>query len=182
MLLMAENQDDRVIWVVVEQHRPKKRIRCRIVLHLGEFRDRQEAEAAFLERLSTNGILRECAARWTRGAADVLSDRKARARFLRFGAHTGGVVPYADDILHRREQDEEHARARARATLWSPGGPLAAFTLLGLSSALATVEDIKAAYRKQAFLLHPDRGGDHASMVELNAAYEDAVQYAAWRG
>ena len=38
MLLMAENQDGRVIWVVVELHRPKRRIRSRIILHLGEFR------------------------------------------------------------------------------------------------------------------------------------------------
>ncbi len=173
MLLMAENQDDRVIWVVVELHRPKKRIRSRIILHLGEFRDRDEAEAAFRERLSTNPILRECTERWKRNAADVLTDRKARAKFLRFGALTGGLVAYADDLLRRREQDEEHARARTRASLWSPGGPLAAFALLGLSSALATVEDIK---------LHPDRGGDLASMVALNAAYEEAVHYANWRG
>ena len=33
MLLMAENQDERIIWVVVELHRPKKRIRSRIILH-----------------------------------------------------------------------------------------------------------------------------------------------------
>ena len=182
MLLMAENQDDRVIWVVVEMHRPKQRIRSRIILHLGEFRDRDEAEAVFLERLSTNPILRECAERWNRNAADVLSDRKARAKFLLFGALTGGIVDYADDILRRREEEEEQARARARAALWSPGGPLAAFSLLGLSSVLATVAEIKAAYRRKAFHMHPDRGGDHMSMVELNAAYEEAVQYAVWGG
>lgn len=180
MLLMAENQDDRIIWVVVELHRPKKRIRSRIILHLGQFRDRDDAEAAFRDMLLTNQILRECAERWARNAADILSDRKARTKFLLFGALTG--IDYADDILRRREQDEEAARARARAALWSPGGPLAAFTTLGLSSVLATVEEIKVAYRRKAFKLHPDRGGDHASMVELNAAYEDAVQYAAWRG
>jgi len=182
MLLMAENQDDRVIWVIVELHRPKGRIRSRIILHLGEFRDRGEAEDAFLLRLPTNPILRECAERWRRNAADVLSDRKARAKFLLFGALTGGIVQYADDILRRREEMEEQARARARAASWSPGGPHAAFDLLGLSSALATVAEIKAAYRRRALHLHPDRGGDHASMVELNAAYEQAVQYAAWRG
>ena len=38
MLLMAVEQDDRIIWVVVEQHRPKGRIRSRIVLHLGQYR------------------------------------------------------------------------------------------------------------------------------------------------
>jgi hypothetical protein len=181
MLLMAEDQDGRVIWVVVELHRPKQRIRSRIILHLGEYRNRDEAEAAFLERLATNPTLRACAERWAASAADVLSDRKARAKFLLAGVLTGGIADYADEILRRREQEEERARARARAALWSPFGPLSAFATLGLSS-VATVEEIKAAYRRRAFQLHPDRGGDHSSMVQLNAAYEEAVEYAALRG
>jgi hypothetical protein len=181
MLLVAENQDDRVIWVVVELHRPKGRIRSRIVLHLGEYRDRAEAEAAFLERLSTNAILRACVERWAVNAADVLSDRKARRKFLLFGTPTGGIAPYADDILRKREQEEQQARARARAALWSPGGPSGAFRLLGLTTA-ATIDEIKAAYRLRALQLHPDRGGDHLAMVKLNAAYEEAVEYVSWRG
>lgn len=181
MLLMAENQDDRVIWVVVEMHRPKGRIRSRIILHLGEYKDRAEAEAAFLERLSTNATLRAHAELWAVNAAGILSDRKARVRFLLFGVPTGGIAEYADEILRRREQDEKRARARARAALWPMGVPLPAFTLLGLSSH-ATIAEIKAAYRRRAFQLHPDRGGDHSLMVDLNTAYEDAVQYATWRG
>src|ERR1044071_2492973 len=105
MLLMAEDQDGRVIWVVVELHRPKGRIRSRIILHLGEYRDRGEAEAAFLERLGTNPILRSCVERWAANAADILKDRKARARFLLAGVLTGGIAGYADDLLHRREQE-----------------------------------------------------------------------------
>jgi hypothetical protein len=181
MLLMAENQDDRVIWVVVEMHRPKGRIRSRIILHLGEFADRDEAEAAFLERLSTNATLRAHAELWAVNAAGILSDRKARAKFLLYGAPSGGISEYADDILRRRVQDEERARARARAALWPMGVPLTAFTMLGLSS-FAAIDEIKAAYRRKAFQIHPDRGGDHSLMVDLNAAYEDAVQYASWRG
>lgn len=181
MLLMAETQDDRVIWVVVELHRPKGRIRSRIVLHLGEYLDRTEAEAAFSERLATNPTLRAVADRWAANAADVLKDRKARAKFLLAGVSTGGIAAFADEILRRREQEQEYARARARAALWSPAGPLAAFTALGLPS-VATLAEIKAAYRRRAFQLHPDHGGDHAAMVRLNAAYEEAVEYAAWRG
>ncbi|AMV37821.1 DnaJ domain-containing protein [Planctomyces sp. SH-PL62] len=181
MLLMAEEQDERVIWVVVELHRPKGRIRSRIVLHLGEYRNRDEAEAAFLERLQTNPALRAVAERWAAHAEDVLSDRKARARFLLCGALTGGIAAYADEMLRRRDREAEQARMRARAALWSPGGPSAAFSTLGLFSA-ASLDEIKAAYRRKAVQLHPDRGGDHAAMVQLNAAYEAAVEYAAWRG
>jgi hypothetical protein len=179
MLLMAENQDERIIWVVVELHRPKQRIRSRIVLHLGEYGDRADAEAAFLERLATNPSLREYAERWAVNARDVLSDRKARARFLLFGVVTG-TAEYADDILRRREQDEQQARARARAALWSASSPLSAFNMLGLTSN-ATIDEIKVAYRRRAIQLHPDRGGDHSAMVRLNTAYEEATEYAAWR-
>ena len=131
MLLMAENQDERTIWVVVELHRPKGRIRSRIVLHLGEYRDRAEAEAAFAERLTTNPSLREYAERWAVNARDVLSDRKARARFLMYGVVTG-IAGYADDILRRREEEEQQARARAarhsgRRAVRSPRSPRSAF-------------------------------------------------------
>jgi DnaJ domain len=181
MLLMAVEQDDRIIWVVVEQHRPKGRIRSRIVLHLGQYRGRNEAEIAFLERLQSNPTLRAVAERWAANAGDVLSDRKARARFLLHGVSTGGIAADADDLLLRREEEERWARERARAASWPAGIPSVAFSTLGLPTA-ASLAEIKAAYRKRVFLLHPDRGGDHAAMVALNAAYEDAVWYAEWRG
>jgi hypothetical protein len=181
MLLMAENQDERVIWVVVELHRPKQRVRGRIVLHLGEYRNRDEAEAAFRERLAINPTLRALAERWAVSAAAVLADRKARARFLMFGVDTGGIAEVADEILRQREREQEKARARARAALWSTTRPLTAFAILGLPG-MATIDEIKAAYRRKAVQLHPDRGGDHLSMVKLNAAYEEAVHYASWRG
>ena len=181
MLLMAESQDERVIWVVVQLHRPKQRIRDRIVLHLGEYRNREEAEAAFLERLTTNPALRAYAEHWAIHAADVLSDRKARIKFLRFGVSTGGIASYADDILRRREEEAEQARARARAAVWTANAPHDAFSALGLSI-IAPLAEIKAAYRRMAFQMHPDRGGDHNAMVRLNVAYEEAVEYAEWRG
>ncbi|WP_148595625.1 J domain-containing protein [Aquisphaera giovannonii] len=178
---MTTEQDGRVIWVVVELHRKKQRIRSRIAQHLGEYRDRDEAEAAYLERIATDPRLREIVERWAAGAADVLSDRKARRQFLLYGAETGGVAAYADEILRRREREEEQARARAIAASWAPGGPDAAFRLLGVLP-VASLDEIKSAYRSKARQLHPDRGGDHDSMVRLNAAYEAAVAYAAWRG
>jgi len=53
--------------------------------------------------------------------------------------------------------------------------------MLGLPS-VASMDEIKSAYRRKAVEFHPDRGGDHMSMVRLNAAYEAAVEYAACRG
>lgn len=181
MLLMAVEQDGRVIWVVVEQHRPKGRIRSRIVLHLGQYQDRDEAEAAFLERLQTAPALRAIAERWAANAEDVLTDRKARARFLLHGVNTGGIAAHADDLLNRREEEERRGRERIRAASWPAGIPSTAFSMFGLPTS-ASVSEIKAAYRRRAFQLHPDRGGDLASMVALNVAYEDAVWYAEWRG
>ncbi len=181
MLLMAVEQDDRIIWVVVEQHRPRGRIRSRIVLHLGQYRDRDQAEGAFLERLRSNPTLRAVAERWAANAEDVLSDRKARARFLLHGVSTGGIAAFADDLLMRREEEERRARERTRAAAWPGGIPAVAFATLGLPTA-ASLAEIRAAYRRRAFLLHPDRGGDHAAMVALNVAYEDAAWYAEWRG
>jgi hypothetical protein len=181
MLLMAVEQDERIIWVLVEQHRPKGRIRSRIVRHLGPYRDRDAAEAGLRERLRTDPALRAIAERWAANAEDVLKDRKAKARFLLHGVSTGGIAAFADALLDRREEDERRARERSRAASWPAGIPASAFAALGLSTA-ATLAEIKAAYRRRAFLVHPDRGGDLAAMVALNAAYEDASWYAEWRG
>ncbi len=181
MLLMTERQDGKVIWVVVELHRPKGRIRSRIIRHLGEFFDRAEAEAALLERLKVDEGLRAHAELWAKEAEAILKDRKARLKFHLHGAPTGGIAPYADELLRRREQAEAEARARAMAALWQGDAPRAAFSMLGLP-AVASVAQIKYAYRRRAMELHPDRGGDAASMARLNAAYDEAIAYAEWAG
>jgi hypothetical protein len=50
-----------------------------------------------------------------------------------------------------------------------------AFGLLSLTPPV-TLHDIKHAYRRQALKYHPDRGGSHAAMVKINAAYELALE------
>jgi hypothetical protein len=43
-------------------------------------------------------------------------------------------------------------------------------------SGLKTVEEVKAHYRKLAMQHHPDRGGDTATMQEINAQYHTALK------
>ena len=50
------------------------------------------------------------------------------------------------------------------------------FAVLGLTRA-ATLDDVRAARRRLAFDLHPDRGGDAAAMQDVNAAFEACVAH-----
>ncbi len=49
------------------------------------------------------------------------------------------------------------------------------WAVLGVSSD-ADLEELVAARRRLALALHPDRGGDHAAMQAVNAAYDEAVR------
>lgn len=51
-----------------------------------------------------------------------------------------------------------------------------AFVILGLSQS-ASHEEIRRAWRMQARKLHPDSGGTHARMVELNWALAEALAF-----
>lgn len=44
------------------------------------------------------------------------------------------------------------------------------YSILGVSPS-ATLEEIRSAYRQRARSCHPDRGGSHEAMVDLNTAY-----------
>lgn len=50
------------------------------------------------------------------------------------------------------------------------------FGVLGLDRS-ATVDDVRQARRRLAFDLHPDRGGDAASMQALNAAFDACIAH-----
>jgi hypothetical protein len=49
------------------------------------------------------------------------------------------------------------------------------FVVLGLAAANATESEVRAARRRLAKQIHPDRGGDSGRMSELNRAYESAL-------
>ncbi len=50
------------------------------------------------------------------------------------------------------------------------------FVVLGLTRS-ASLPDVRAARRRLAFDLHPDRGGDQAAMQSVNAAFEACVAH-----
>jgi hypothetical protein len=50
------------------------------------------------------------------------------------------------------------------------------FVVLGLTRA-ASIADVRAARRRLAFDLHPDRGGDEVAMQTVNAAFEACIAH-----
>lgn len=49
-------------------------------------------------------------------------------------------------------------------------------TVLGLNGGAVTRADVDAAYRSAALCAHPDRGGSHEALVEVNRARADALR------
>lgn len=72
----------------------------------------------------------------------------------------------------KKAEEQRKAPKREEATL--PKTFEEALALLHLTAPV-TASDIKRAYHTQAFRAHPDRGGSHAAMVTINAAYELAL-------
>jgi ATPase subunit of ABC transporter with duplicated ATPase domains len=69
----------------------------------------------------------------------------------------------------RREEKREEAKL--------PRTSQEAFRILSLVPPVS-LTDVKRAYRAKAFRCHPDRGGSHAQMVVINAAFELAQKAA----
>lgn len=87
-----------------------------------------------------------------------------------------------NNSLHacKRAQAGEEARRRAQedARRWSGFGPTppASISVLGLQWP-TTREAIGKAYRRLASKHHPDRGGKHERMVQINRARDEALDY-----
>ena len=54
------------------------------------------------------------------------------------------------------------------------------YKILGVNQD-ATKEEIKRAFKKKAWKVHPDRGGSNEEMVKVNAAYEAIRQFRGWK-
>ena len=145
MQLMAVEQDDRIIWVVVEQHRPRGASAA-----ASSSTSAGTGTAMRLKTLSWSGFGQipdsEPSPNGGRERRGRALGPQARARFLFHGVSTGGIAAHADDLLLRREAEERRARERARAASWPGGIPSVAFAILGIPTA-ASLAEIRSAYR-----------------------------------
>jgi hypothetical protein len=76
-----------------------------------------------------------------------------------------------------KRQNQQPRREEKREEAKLPRTPQEAFRILSLVPPV-TLNDVKRAYRAKAFTCHPDRGGSHAQMVVINAAFELAQKAA----
>jgi hypothetical protein len=77
-------------------------------------------------------------------------------------------------ILREQPPWPSRVRARASAPRAEPAdAALSVWAVLGVAPGV-TEADLKAAFRKRALEVHPDRGGDAAAFRRLLRAYEEA--------
>jgi hypothetical protein len=70
-----------------------------------------------------------------------------------------------------KQKNQQPRREEKREEVKLPRTFQEAFRILSLVPPV-TLNDVKRAYRAKAFTCHPDRGGSHAQMVVINAAFE----------
>lgn len=90
------------------------------------------------------------------------------------------TVEHVEEIFRRFSTSGPYARAQS--TREATPNPLSkevqtAFATLGIPAS-SPVDEIKKAFKAKALLVHPDRGGNHAEMVNLNQAKEIALAHA----
>jgi hypothetical protein len=120
--------------------------RWRRVLHSYEERRRREEQERRREE--------EAAARW-----DEIRSQWERIR----------------SQARQRQEAPRPAFAPAVAMPVAPPAAPACIDLLGLPWP-CTADEVKAAYRRRALQLHPDRGGSEAEFIALRNAYEEALE------
>lgn len=103
----------------------------------------------------------------------------ARERFAREQEREARERETAQQQRQRHQRQQKKAQQRKepqpkREDVKLPRTIEEALSILHLTPPV-TASDIKRAYRIQAFKSHPDRGGSHAAMVKINAAYELAL-------
>ncbi len=105
--------------------------------------------------------------------------QETRERFAREREREASERETAQQQKQRQQRQQKKAQQRKephpkREDVRLPRTVEEALAILHLTPPV-TASDIKRAYRTQAFKSHPDRGGSHAAMVKINAAYELAL-------
>jgi hypothetical protein len=106
--------------------------------------------------------------------------RRARERFAREqeqerARETSSAQKGAGD--QTKQQNKPQKREEEREEIKLPRTSQEAFAILALVPPVS-LADVKRAYRAKALKCHPDRGGSHAQMVVINAAFELAQKVA----
>ncbi|AMV40033.1 J domain-containing protein [Planctomyces sp. SH-PL62] len=171
MFLRSSNSGGRTSWTVVESYREGRWAKHRTIYKLGTHATREAAQAMWEALVKLDEILAESKiGRGGAAAREELSRKVARA--LRRASGGGAAI---DEEWLRARVAEAVAGGRPRRPRATPRAAADGLAVLGLGAG-ATVAQVKAAYRRKAVEIHPDRGGSHEAMAALNNAYEAALR------
>ncbi|MFB6169600.1 MAG: J domain-containing protein [Haloarculaceae archaeon] len=85
------------------------------------------------------------------------------------GVHLGSRLPFETPDVSPESDEDGRSRLDPR---------VAAFSILGVTEG-ATIEEVKAAYRRKVKEVHPDHGGDPDDFKRVREAYTTARKHAA---
>lgn len=159
MFLRSSKAGGRTYWRVVESYREGGRPKHRTIHNLGPHETKAQAEAAWIR-------LAKAAEPGPKPKPSPEDYRSAADAFASFGAFDPS---YARSFAERMNEFMDGGLYRPH------GSPPPALGILGVGPD-ATLDQVKAAWRRLAAENHPDRGGDPAKMAAINDAYEKALE------
>ena len=85
-----------------------------------------------------------------------------------------------DDAVNKKHQQYQQWRygqqpKKPKSNI--PNDIKRAFMTLGIKGGDVSVDIVKKAYKRSAAQYHPDKGGSHEKMTEINEAYSKAIKY-----
>lgn len=170
MFLRSSKAGGRTYWRVVESYREGGKPKHRTIHNLGPHETRAQADAAWFEILTAEirevEEARRQAERGPKAKPSPEDYRGAADAFASFGAFDPS---YARSFAERMNEYMDGGPYRPH------GSPPPALGILGVGPD-ATLDHVKAAWRRLAAENHPDRGGDPAKMAAINDAYEKALE------
>ncbi|MDG3003433.1 J domain-containing protein [Paludisphaera mucosa] len=159
MFLRFRKSGGRTYWRVVQSYREDGWPRQRTIYDLGPHDTREAAQAAWDALAASNA----------RGAFPKPRPRRI-SRNSSTDSERAGIENERRKAASQRLKDVLTGQASPPPESVHP-----ALAELGLGTE-ATLEQIKSAYRRLAAANHPDRGGNPDAMVQINQAYETALE------